>query len=240
MKLEMHVHTDYSRDCLLSVEALRKECQKKGVVPCITDHDTIRGALEYRRRYGKRSCIVGEEIMTSNGEVIAYFLTREVPAGLDFWETVKRIRKQGAIVALPHPFDRMRKHSRLKENKDSLRSLFSKGAFDMIETFNSRTVLSRFNDAAEEFYREIFKASKGRGGMKRVYPFVGSDAHTRPEVGRSYVQVPDFDVTNKEKFMQSFKRKKPILVKRKSTILVHVVTKTVKIFRLNRLLKGSR
>ena len=52
--------------------------------------------------------IVGEEIMTSSGEIIGLYLNEEIPAGLSCDETIDRIIGQGGVVYVPHPYDEKR------------------------------------------------------------------------------------------------------------------------------------
>ena len=78
-------------------------------VVAITDHDSAAGGLEAREladRYGVR-VIVGEEVKSSEGEVIGLFLERTIPGGMTFAETIAAIREQGGIIYVPHPFDRL-------------------------------------------------------------------------------------------------------------------------------------
>jgi predicted metal-dependent phosphoesterase TrpH len=74
---------------------------------CITDHNSITGALmarEYSKRYDDIEVVVGEEVSTSDGEIIGLWLTERIPPKLSAEETVRRIREQGGIVIAPHPF----------------------------------------------------------------------------------------------------------------------------------------
>jgi len=73
----------------------------------ITDHNQIEGALR-AKSLAPELVIVGEEIETTQGELIGYFMTEWVPAGLDSMETIKRLRAQGAVISVPHPFDTVR------------------------------------------------------------------------------------------------------------------------------------
>ena len=141
----------------------------------VTDHNSIAGALEAKRLDPER-IIVGEEIMTTRGEILAAYVTEEVPAGLSPQETIRRLREQGAFISVSHPFDRLRKGG--WELSDLMEIV---PLVDAIETFNSRCMLPRFNAEAREFAR--------RNGVPGT---VGSDAHAAFELGRSLLVVEPF------------------------------------------------
>lgn len=175
MKVDLHLHSRCSPDAVSSLEELIEACQRRGLdALALTDHNTIRGALELRR-IAPFPVIVGEEIRTTRGELIGYFLQEEVPAGLTPEETIHRIREQGGLISVPHPFCRYRR-SRL--DHDVLAALADQ--VDMIEVFNSRNVHMKDNRLALKFAQE-------RGKLFSA----GSDAHTPGEVGNSFVEVED-------------------------------------------------
>ena len=217
MKIDTHLHTNYSRDCLVGIERLRKRCQRLGIIPCITDHNTIKGALAYRKRFGNKSCIVGEEITTKQGEILALYVKKQINEGLDFEDVIKELRRQKSIIILQHPFDRMRK-GRLSYDFKKLR-----GKVDCIEIFNSRTFFMKDNRRAEKLYLE---------NSKHFLATVGSDAHILHEYGKSYIEMKDFDITKRDEFLNALSDSK--LIRRKSTVLVHAITKTVKMLKLNK------
>ncbi len=177
LSLEFHSHTSASKDCLLPPAALVAAARRKGIVRVVvTDHNSIAGALEAQRLDPER-IIVGEEIMTTRGEILAAYVTEEIPAGLSPQETIRRLREQGAFISVSHPFDRLRKGGWALEDLLEIVPLV-----DAIETFNSRCMLRRFNDEAAEFAR--------RNGIPRT---VGSDAHAAFELGRSLMMVEPFE-----------------------------------------------
>ena len=146
-------------------------------VVCITDHHAIAGAVQLRDELPCR-VVVGEEMKTHHGELIGLFLTERVPQGLDPVETAKRIRGQGAVVYVPHPFDPMRNN--LAE--PALIDLVERGLVDAIEVINSKTSLQSLNRRAAEFAAEHDLAAGA-----------GSDAHVPDAFGAAYVEMPDFD-----------------------------------------------
>ncbi|MEE9400979.1 MAG: PHP domain-containing protein, partial [Dehalococcoidia bacterium] len=177
-KADLHVHTCYSTDSLSSPEKVVQRCLDISInCLAVTDHDTISGALEVKR-IAPFTIIIGEEVLTSCGEIIGLFLTEEIPPRLSPEETVARIKAQGGLVCIPHPFDRFRPHSRLRRN--ALEKIMPD--VDLIEVFNSRTFLRQ--DAARALQ---LAQSRGLPGT------VGSDAHVVREIGRSFMELPEFN-----------------------------------------------
>jgi predicted metal-dependent phosphoesterase TrpH len=143
---------------------------------CITDHNIIRGAIEFSQQTPIR-IIIGGEIATGQGDVTGLFLQEEIPPNLSIKETVNIIKAQGGLVYLPHPFDGFRKSAvKLKDIEQV------KDRIDIIEIFNSRTFNSKYNAMALEFAEK-----------HDIPTAVGSDAHHPLELGNSYMQMEDFD-----------------------------------------------
>lgn len=177
LSVELHCHTIASADCLLRPASLVAAARRKGIDRvAVTDHNSIAGALE-AQRIDPELIIVGEEIMTTRGEILAAYVTEEVPAGLSPMETINRLRKQGAFISVSHPFDRLRKGGWELSDLEEILPLV-----DAIEVFNSRCMSPRFNAEAEEFAR--------RNGVPGT---VGSDAHAAFELGRSLMLVEPFE-----------------------------------------------
>ena len=109
IKADFHMHTHFSPDSETPPEKLVARCVEVGL-SCIavTDHNTIEGALEVER-IAPFMVIVGEEVASSDGEITGLFLKEPVPKGLSPQETARRIKDQGGLVSLPHPFDRFRR-----------------------------------------------------------------------------------------------------------------------------------
>ncbi len=173
---EFHCHTIHSKDSLVSPADLVVVCRKKGIDRVIiSDHNTIAGALE-AQAIDPELVIVGEEIMTSQGEILAAFVKEEIPAGLTPQETIKRLKEQDAFISVSHPFDHTRSGHWLEA--DLLEIL---PFVDAIETFNARCLLPSMNRKAAEFAQ-----SNG------IPSTVGSDAHTLWELGRATLTLPNF------------------------------------------------
>lgn len=141
----------------------------------VTDHNTIRGALEAYQIEPTR-VIIGEEIMTTQGEILAAFVQEEIPAGLEPEEVIDRLRQQQAFISISHPFDLLRAGH--WETADLVRILPS---IDAIETFNARCMHAKYNQQAQEFARQ-----------HQLADTVGSDAHVAFELGRACLDLPDF------------------------------------------------
>ena len=133
LRVEFHCHTQYSKDSLTSPERLVKTCRRKGIDRVlVTDHNTIAGARA-AQELDPELTIVGEEIATTRGELLAAYVTEEVPAGLSPQETIRILKGQGAFISVSHPFDIYRS-GHWKEG-DLLEILPD---IDAIEVFNSR------------------------------------------------------------------------------------------------------
>ena len=173
---DLHTHTLYSRDCLTSLEAFLNACRRKGLDRvAVTDHDTIAGALRLKEMDPER-IIVGQEIHTTHGELIAYFLTEPIPAGLSPEEGIDRVHRQGGVVGISHPLDRLRREAMRQATYDLLDKV------DFLEGFNARCLLPADNRAVLAL------------ALRRGLPVTaGSDAHTAWEIGRAVVLLPPFD-----------------------------------------------
>jgi predicted metal-dependent phosphoesterase TrpH len=176
IKLEFHCHTHASKDSLTLPADLILAARRKGIDRVVvTDHNSIAGARE-AQAIDPELIIVGEEIMTTQGEILAAFVQEEIPARLTPQETIRRLKEQGAFISVSHPFDELREGG-WKEN-DLLEIL---PLVDAIEVYNSRCMFPRFNRRAELFARE-----------HNIAGTVGSDAHAAFEVGRSVLLLEQF------------------------------------------------
>ena len=174
LTVELHSHTYASEDCLMRPADIVRTCARRGIDRlAVTDHNTIAGAREMQA-LAPELVIVGEEIMTSQGELLAYFLRETVPAGLSPVETIERLRAQGAAISVSHPFDRLRHGAWQPADLAAIIQLV-----DAIEVFNSRCVYPEDNARALAFARE-----NGKLGT------VGSDAHSHRELGRAVLKTP--------------------------------------------------
>ena len=182
MLADLHMHSEHSWDCTTPIDELLDAALAAGLgALAVTDHNTIGGGLEARARAAERGLplqvVVGSEVKTAaDGEVIGLFLHDDVPRGLTFAETLERIRAQGGLVYVPHPFD----HFHTTPARAPLEQ--HAGAIDVLETANARLWLERDNRAAERF--------AGEHGLRRG---AGSDAHVAAGIGTGVLRLAPFD-----------------------------------------------
>jgi len=169
VKADLHVHTIYSHDSLITPKNLVFYAKKRGLTAvAITDHDTIEGALKIAKETDFL-IIPGIEVSSRSGHIIGLNLQEPVPKGLSPDETVDKIHEAGGIAVACHPFaffkGALGKHTSAK--------------FDAIETINASAFLfNRCTKKAQEI--------AARFGLSRV---AGSDAHYGPAVGYAYTLI---------------------------------------------------
>ena len=205
--VDLHMHTDHSFDCATPVEVLLETARRQGLgAIAVTDHNLISGAVEAQAKaaeYGVK-VILGEEVKTaSQGEVIGLFIHEKIPRGLSMEETVAEIKRQGGVVYVPHPFDRM--HA--VPDYEHLLTILDD--VDAIEIYNPRVAIGSFNEEAERFAAKY-----------RILAGAGSDSHVAQGLGSVRVRMPDFD--GPEEFLESL-RQAEILTKRSSLLYVQAL-----------------
>jgi predicted metal-dependent phosphoesterase TrpH/glycosyltransferase involved in cell wall biosynthesis len=181
IEVDLHMHTDHSPDCATPVEVLLETARDRGLgAIAITDHNEVSGALaaqELAAGMDDLEVIVAEEVKTAEqGEVIGLFLTEKVPRGMTMAETIAEIRRQGGLVYVPHPFDRL--HS--VPDYEHLLEIVEE--IDILEVFNPRVALTAFNDEAERFAAKY-----------RIVAGAGSDSHVAQGLGSVRQRIRDFD-----------------------------------------------
>jgi glycosyltransferase involved in cell wall biosynthesis len=176
--VDLHMHTDHSPDCATPVEVLLATAREQGLgAIAITDHNEVSGALDAAGKAEGIKVIVGEEVKTaSQGEVIGLFLHERIPRGMSLAETVAEIRRQGGLVYVPHPFDRMHAVPGYEHLIPML------GEIDALEVFNPRVAIGSFNEEAARFAAKY-----------RLTAAAGSDAHVAAGLGSVRVRMRDFD-----------------------------------------------
>jgi len=188
--VDLHMHTDHSHDCATPVEVLLATAREQGLgAIAVTDHNVITGAYEAREKaaeYGVK-IILAEEVKTaSQGEVIGLFIEEKIPRGLTLAETVAEIKRQGGLVYVPHPFDRM--HA--VPDYEHLLTIIDD--IDAIEVYNPRVAIGSFNEEAQRFAAKY-----------RILAGAGSDSHVAPGLGSVRVRMHDFD--GPEEFLESLR-----------------------------------
>jgi len=197
-KVELHTHTKHSTDSITSYEDIIKSCLDRGIdVLAVTDHNQVEGALRLAA-IAPFKIIIGEEILTKEGEIIGLFLKERILPNLSMKETIKRIKDQGGIVYLPHPFDRVTRKTSIF--KDSIERNINE--IDIVEAYNGRSVVPWDNIKANRLADKYGKISA-----------IGSDSHTKYEYGRNYNRIDDFNTAYE--FLMAMKnakfKKSPVL-----------------------------
>jgi predicted metal-dependent phosphoesterase TrpH len=186
--VDLHVHTSASFDSLASPGSVVRTAASRGLTHlAITDHDTIDGALAARDSVARQgldlTVIVGQEVKTSDGDLIAVFLDRPIESGLSPAEAIAAIREQGGLVGIPHPFDRFRgsllARGQARDEAGEAPAEAGPAALaplvDWVEAHNARIMVGRGNEQAMDFARE------------HELPGVAvSDSHSTLEIGVAY------------------------------------------------------
>jgi predicted metal-dependent phosphoesterase TrpH len=172
--IDLHCHTSASFDCLSRPRDVVRAAAARGLTHLvITDHDRIDGALAARDSAPDGlTVIIGEEVRTADGDLIAAFLERAVAPGMSAVDTVAAVRDQGGLVGIPHPFDRSRGSMLTDARMATVAPLV-----DWIEVHNARLV-GPGNERAANFARDHAMAG-----------VAVSDAHSVLEVGVAYTAL---------------------------------------------------
>ena len=186
---DFHIHTRFSRDSILSEEKFIRTALERGLTHvAVTNHNNVEGAVAVRDKVAELgltdqlTVILGEEVSTTDGEVVGVFLQRTIPRGLSADETADAIHEQGGLVSIPHPYDPFRQ-SHIRE--EPLIGLLDAGKVDMIEVFNSRVTFQRHNQEAAEL-----AARYGVPGIS------ASDSHSSFEIAMSFNALPVFETAD--------------------------------------------
>jgi hypothetical protein len=190
LKADLHIHTEYSMDCNTPLEKVLNRCLEIGLnCIAVADHGTIEGALKLKD-IAPFTVIVAEEIDTPHGEIMGMFLTEGIPSGLSVEQTLARIRTQGGLVCIPHPFDTFRQSAL---DGRIIETIIDQ--IDVIEVFNARSPLQRDSTKANLFAEKY--------GIRKS---AGSDAHTVSEIGNAYVEMSEF--SGRDDFLQVLEKGK--------------------------------
>ena len=166
---DLHVHSTYSKDSLITPKDLVYYAKKRGLdAVAVTDHDQLEGA----RKIAKETdflIIPGMEVSSSDGHIVALNVQELIPKGLSAIETVERIHKAGGVAVACHPYVYF---------KGCLKDKVT-GTFDAVEVINSR---------AFPFKRSVKKAEETakKLGLVRV---AGTDSHYGPQIGFAYTTI---------------------------------------------------
>lgn len=231
ISVDLHLHTCHSYDCATPLKDVVRMCRESALdCVAVTDHNTISGALRLRDAGGIR-VIVGEEISTTEGELLGLFLTKPVSRGLSAFETIDRVKSQGGLVCIPHPLGRRpfpprndMGHTQDGRYVPSPRVTHASrlltadiiALVDMLEVVNCRTPFA----STWEAMRRLVKLSN-------LPSTAGSDAHTAGEIGRGRVVMADF--TDAQSFLTAIRNAQVSGVR--SSVFVHFASMYAKLGR---------
>ena len=180
---DLHMHTTYS-DGRPSVRALLEHVARNTnlQVIAITDHDTLDGAqaAQILAREYRFECVVGSEVTSRDGHILALYIERLVPMGLSAAETIAAIHEQGGLAIAAHPFITTNTLGKQEVAMQGVGRLFGALPFDGVEIDNSTPFLEWANFRARRFNRKVAHL-----------PELGnSDAHIVEAIGKSYTRFP--------------------------------------------------
>jgi len=211
---DFHIHTRFSRDSILSEAKFIRLALERGLTHvAVTNHNNVEGAIAVRDRVAelgvddRLTVILGEEVSTTDGELVGIFLQRTIPRGLSADETADEIHAQGGLVSVPHPFDPFRaSHIR----QEPLTHLAEAGKIDLLEVFNSRVTFHRHNQEAAEF------------AVRYEIPGIAaSDSHSGLEIAMSFNAMPAFETADELRTALALNEWHGS----RSTILIHLTTR---------------
>ena len=168
LKLDLHVHTNYSKDAFSTISELIKQAKRIGLDGfAITDHNTVAGLKEAEQLASKENFLIipGIEISSRDGDIIALGIKQQIPRNLSAEKTIEQIHRLGGLAIAAHPFGKL-------YHRNSIGSAIEQLPFDAIESINSRCYISNML---------TLKINKPK--------VAGSDAHILDELGRAYTLV---------------------------------------------------
>jgi predicted metal-dependent phosphoesterase TrpH len=169
------MHSNYSPDSTTPLDALVRQARELEFDRiALTDHGTAEGALELALREPGLA-IVGEEVRTTEGEIIGLFLVDSIEPGGTPEEVVEEIHRQGGVSYVPHPLDPYRWHF----SEERLLELAPR--IDVVETHN-QWCRDDANAAAVAIARRMQKPGA-----------CGSDAHVAAHMAHCWLEIEEFD-----------------------------------------------
>ncbi len=188
LKADLHIHSNYSFDSSNTPEQIIERCKQIGInCIAIADHGTAEGGLKLKS-IAPFPVIVAEEILTPDGEIMGMFLEKTIPTNIPVPEAVARIKEQGGLVCIPHPFDSLTRAGLGAKSAKMMEKIVEQ--IDVIEVLNARSPITSCSSMAYAFAERHNKARSA-----------GSDAHTIMEIGNAYVEMAEF--STKREFLIS-------------------------------------
>jgi predicted metal-dependent phosphoesterase TrpH len=184
MRVDFHVHTNHSPDSIIKPKDLVKKSLALGIVPAIADHNSISSHKEILQLASP--FIPAEEIATDRGDLIFLFANELVKKGTPFEEALDIIHGHGGLAYLPHMYDKTR-HGAVPA-KDEIPKI------DIVEVFNPRCLDPVYNSRAKMFAQ--------KNGILQA---AGSDSHFLFEFGKTYTELPEFDLEDPKALLRSLK-----------------------------------
>jgi len=172
LKLDLHVHSLHSQDCVTTIEEIFSSCIAQGLDGfALTDHDSMQGIPEAVEKRGSLVVVPGLEVSARGAHILALDSREPIPPGLDIQETVELIHEHGATAVLAHPYGLPRSWVSMDVAKES--------KFDAIEVANS----------AQFPYRYVVNKNRKLAEGLGLPETGGSDSHIPETVGRAYTIV---------------------------------------------------
>ena len=166
---DLHVHTTYSKDSVITPKDLVKYAKKRGLnAVAVADHNTLEGSYKIAKETDFL-VIPGMEVSSAEGHIVALNVKELIPRGLSAAETVERIHKADGVAIACHPYASF---------KGCLRDAVT-SSFDAIETINARAI--PFKRSVKQAEAKAISLSLPRVG--------GTDAHYGPQIGYGYTII---------------------------------------------------
>jgi predicted metal-dependent phosphoesterase TrpH len=175
IRADLHVHTTYSADSLITPEDLVFYAKKRGLnAVAVTDHNTLEGAYKIAKETDFL-VIPGMEVSSADGHIVALNVKELIPKGYSAVETVERIHRAGGVAIACHPYVYF---------KGCLRNNVC-GAFDAIEVINARAI---------PFKSSVKKAQEAAERFDLSW-VAGTDSHYGPQIGFAYTEIEAEEAT---------------------------------------------
>lgn len=169
IKADLHVHTTYSKDSMITPKELVFYAKKSGLnAVAVTDHNRVEGALKIAKETDFL-IIPGIEVTSADGHIVGLNVKEVITRGLSAVETVTRIHAAGGVAVACHPYVLFK--GCLGNNVCA--------EFDAIEIINAR---------AFPFKRSVKEATEAAEHFK-LSRVAGTDAHYGPQIGYGYTVI---------------------------------------------------